>query len=159
MLSLFRCLLRLYPADFYREFAEEMTSVFCQRGRDVRDQGLKVRALFLGREFWGMVTGALREKFTGDSFRRFDMRSFKFPRATLIVMLVTLVNVGVALDRARQISVGGSTEPVWWGIPGVFGAMLVVTVILGLVGYGILWALRQSGVRRLSSIKTWPQRR
>jgi protein-S-isoprenylcysteine O-methyltransferase Ste14 len=144
MLSLFRCLLRLYPADFFREFAEEMTSVFCQRRRDIRHQGLRVGALFLAREFWGMVTGAFREHFTDDSFRRFDMRSFRFPRAMIVAMLVTLVSVGFAIERARQITGGGDTVSIWSAIPGVFGAMLCVTVILGLIGYGVLRALRQS---------------
>ena len=87
------------------------------------------------------------------------MRAFRFPRATIVVMLATLVSVGVALDRARQISVEGGTEPVRWAIPGVFGAMLVVTGILGLIGYVILRAVSQSGAQRLSNIQTKPQNR
>jgi len=159
MLYLFRFLLRLYPADFFREFAEEMTLVFSQRQRDVRHRGLWVRALYLAREFRGMVTGALREQFTDVSFRRFDMRSFRFPRATIIVMLVTLVNVGFAIERAKRITGGDDTRSSWPVLPGMFVGWLVLMGILGLIGYVILRALSQSGSQRLSSIETRPQRR
>jgi len=159
MLTLLRCLLSLYPSDFSREFGEEMISVFRQRRRDVRHQGLKARALFLAREFRGMLTGAVRAQFTDDSFRRFDMRSFRFPRATIVVMVVTLFSVAFAIERARQISAGSDAVPRWLAIPGAFAAMLVVMGILGLIGYVILRALRQSGTQRLSSIETRPQQR
>ena len=154
MLSLFRFFLRLYPADFFTEFADEMISVFCQRCRDVRHQDLKVRAVFLAREFRGIVTGALREQFTVVSFRRFDMRSFRFPRATIVVMLVTLISVEIAIEQAKQISAGSDTGPIWSAIPGVFGVMLAVTGILGLIGYVILRAVNQSAAQRLSKIQT-----
>jgi hypothetical protein len=158
MLTLFRCLLRLYPAEFCREFAEEMTSVFCQGRRDVRHQGLKVRAQFLAREFWSMFTGALREQFSDDSFRRFDMRSFRFPRATIVVMLVALANVGYAIERAKQITDGGDTRSIWPPVlTGMFVGWLGVMGILGLIGYGILRVLKQSGAQRLSRIQTKPQ--
>jgi protein-S-isoprenylcysteine O-methyltransferase Ste14 len=159
MLTMYRWLLRLYPTNFYKEFAEEMISVFCQRRQDVRRQGLKIRALFLAREFRGMLTGALREQFTDDSFRRFDMRSFRFPRATIVVMVVTLFSVEIAIERARQISAGSDAGPHWLAISGVFGAMLVVMGILGMIGYVILRVLRQSGAQRLSSVETRPQQR
>ena len=87
------------------------------------------------------------------------MRAFRFPRATIVVMLATLVSVGVALDRARQIAIGGDAPPIRSAIPAVFGAMLVVTGILGLIGYVILRAVSQSGAQRLSSIQTKPQHR
>jgi hypothetical protein len=111
MLSLYRCLLHLYPAAYRHEYGDEMTGVF----RDVRTEalgkGLSPRAIFLLREFAGLLHGALQERLeaiTGSRLlfpsKRFTMRSqFRFPKATPILMAVILAGVILTIEKATAI--------------------------------------------------------
>ena len=56
MRRIYRGLLRLYPADYIREYGEEMLSVFCRAQEVARRCGLKAQAVFCFREILGVLT-------------------------------------------------------------------------------------------------------
>ena len=167
MEALYRRLLHLYPADYFREYGEEMTLVFCRAQEAARKKSLKARALFWSREICGALTGALRAQFSRHDWnllRRFDMRpEFRFPRSTILLMLVILGGIVVALDKARSIQLQYSPDlkmqTVWSALPGLFVSILVLMCIAGAVGYAILFALGRAGVHRFSNVQTWPHRK
>jgi len=89
------------------------------------------------------------------------MRTFRFPRATILLMSLTLVGVFLAIDTGRDLRLAS-------GIPlvqALFASVLkviwgfVVMSVVGAVIYAILFALKQSGVQRLSDMQTWPNRK
>ena len=89
------------------------------------------------------------------------MRTFRFPRATILLMSLTLVAVFLAIDTGRDLRLAS-------GIPvaqALFAAALRVLwgfVVMSVVGgaiYLILFALKQSGVQRFSDMQTWPNRK
>src|ERR1043166_7683031 len=108
MRALYRGLLRLYPRNYFREYAAEMTFVFTQAEETAQKAGLRVRAAFCCREIAGVLTGALRERFrfeTPNSFRRFDMRKeFRFPRSTVVLMTLIFAALVHAINNGRVIS-------------------------------------------------------
>src|SRR5213594_727854 len=167
MLALYRCLLHLYPDDYFREYAEEMASVFGSAQEAARHRNFRARALFCAREISGVVTGALRERFGSRDwdFGRFEMRTeFRFPRSTICLMLVILVGVLLAIEKGRSISqLKSSALPditiPWSTLPGFFLMALALMCVSGAVGYGIIVLLGRSGVSRLSNVQTWPQRK
>jgi hypothetical protein len=65
MLSLYRCLLCLYPTAYRREYGDEMAGVFRELLNDVpteiRGKGSLPRGALLLREFAGLLCGALEE--------------------------------------------------------------------------------------------------
>jgi len=168
MLTLYRCLLRLYPIAYFREYAAEMVSVFCQARDAARRQGLMTLALFCNREIWGVLAGALREKFREypewNVLRRIDMRpEFRFPRSTISLMLVILVGVVLTIQKAKTIQVkygaDSSIVPVWSTLPQSLVVMFIAVCAVALAGWAILFALRRSGVHRLANVQTWPEQR
>src|ERR1700683_5291718 len=75
MISLYRCLLYLYPAAYRCEYGEEMAGVFRELQAEIRYEkgGKSIRpgAIFCLREFAGLLSGALREHsraITGSDF-------------------------------------------------------------------------------------------
>src|SRR2546428_12448355 len=111
MLSVYRSLLYLYPADYRREFGDEMSCVFLQAEADVAGHALLRRASFRMREVSGLLSGAvqghLRRLFgfhEWHPFRRLNMRpQFRFPRSTVFLMCVILAGVVLAIDKAMNI--------------------------------------------------------
>src|ERR1700691_1946422 len=103
MLSLYRCLLHLYPAAYRYEYGDEMAGVFHELQKDIRSEtqgkGLLLRGRFFLREFAGLLYSALQEhsrSILGSHFppRRFTMRSeFRFPKATPVLMTIILAGV------------------------------------------------------------------
>jgi hypothetical protein len=168
MLVLYRSLLRLYPAAYLREYGGEMTLVFAQAQTDAREKTLRARVSFCWREVTGLLAGALRQRVFGPhhcgGIRRFGMRpEFRFPRSTVFLMSVILAGVVLAIDKANtvvQMKEGlpaGTVEawyPMLWGL--LCALALVVAAVA--VGWGILFALRQTGMHRLGNVETWPQR-
>src|SRR5262252_6140014 len=115
MLALYRVLLRFYPPAYRCEFGEEMMDVLLDVQAETGKKG--ARAMFFSsvHESVGLVYGAMREHFysiTGpygsawSTFnRRFAMRSeFRFPKATVGLMVVILAAVMLAIEKARAIS-------------------------------------------------------
>jgi len=162
MIQLYRRLLYLYPAAYRREFGEEMTSVFSQ-AHPTAEQSFLPRAKFWQRELAGLLCGAAREhfhSFTGsydwNASRRLNMR--RFPRSTIVLMTVILVGVALTIEKARVVQIkydGFSTTSVWDTFLGFltfgFGVMLLAAV----TGWAILFALRRTGMHRLSNVQTW----
>jgi hypothetical protein len=167
MSALYRCLLRLYPADYFREYAAEMTSVFCSAQDAVRHGSFSARTRFYAREIWGVVRGSLREHFRSrawNSSGRFEMRTeFRFPRSTILLMLLILVGVVLAIGKGMSVQLEYAADanalPPWSMLPGLYLMPFVLMCVFGVAGYAILVALRQSGSHRLSSVRTWPERR
>jgi len=168
MQALYRRLLILYPYVYLREYADEMISVFHLAQQDARRRSVQARVLFYAREFGGLIGGAVRERLhhkDWDLLRRFDMRpEFRFPRSAILLMCVLFGTIVFAVERMRTIalqhSVDPSAMPNWLFLFGrVFVMGAVFTCVTGLIGYGILFVLRRSGMHRFSDTQTWIERR
>ncbi|MBV9340635.1 MAG: hypothetical protein JO159_07065 [Acidobacteria bacterium] len=170
MLRLYRSLLWLYPARSRQEFAEEMDSVMRLAEGEVRKKNFRVRLAFVLREFAGLVAGAIREHLRSVSglygqnpFGRFEMRpQFRFPRSTISLMIVILAGVILAIENAKSVQVKyGEAAHVTVGstFPGFFAVGFSIIFVAAVIGWAILFALRRSGVHRLSELRTWPDGR
>jgi hypothetical protein len=77
--------------------------------------------------------------------------------------LTILAAIGVATEMSRivQAGFGGPSPPtLWWSkLPMTFVLVFLFVWVVGAIGYGVLFALRWTGVHRLSNIVTWPQPR
>src|SRR6202035_4392715 len=176
MLSLYRCLLYLYPAAYRYEYGDEMAGVFCEVLQDEQnqtsDKGLLQRGKFLLREFGGLLHGALQEHSraiigsnlfpSSSSSRRFTMRSeFRFPKATPVLMTIILAGVILTIEKATAIE---ESLPLAYPqqLPPIhpehftfFPAMAVIFLsayAAAVIGWVVLFALRRSGVHRLSEM-------
>ena len=95
------------------------------------------------------------------------MRSFRFPRTAIALMVATFLTImgaiGLATEMARNVTAGfgGPNLPAtWWsGLPRAFALVFLFLWILGAIGYGILFVFRRTGAQRLSNVVTWPQPR
>lgn len=168
MLRVYRGLLYLYPARYRRQFAEEMSSVFCQARQAVRKATITTLALFLAREISGLLLGALREH--GDSItgahdwnplRRFDMRSeFRFPRSSVVLMTVIFLGIILAVEKSHSVQLKYSANPNFMSVYSTFWEFLAVGFALACAaavsGWLVLFVLRRSGMHRLSHLQTWP---
>lgn len=156
VLTVYSWLLCLYPGSYRHEFGEEMRSVF----RDARnglppEPGAKVG--FYGREFCGLLWSALCVHFDrlfgpAIPFRRFDMQAhFRFPRSTVFLMLVIFAAVLLAISKASGVA-GDTVGSVWPSLVSVLAFMLLTMCAAATVVWGILHALRRSGVHRLENM-------
>jgi hypothetical protein len=174
MLFLYRCLLRLYPAAYRYEYGDEMAGVFSNLRKDVRNKtqgmGLLPRGKFFLREFAGLLYGALQEhsrSITGSnllpsSSRRFTMRSeFRFPKATPVLMIIILAGVILTIEKATAIEESlphaypQQLPPIQPEHFTFFPAMAVIFLsayAVAVIGWAVLFALRRSGVHRLSEM-------
>jgi len=171
MLALYRALLRFYPAVYRREFGDEMIEVLSEVQVDIRKRDPVTRIFFAGRETGGLLSGAFHahlRSITGSydngifSARRFAMKSeFRFPKATVGLMIVILMAVMLAIEKARAISMSiphantpvGPIQSVQATIVQTFLATLIWAITAGAIGWGILYALRRTGVQQLSEMK------
>src|ERR1700757_1190739 len=171
MLTVYRNLLRLYPAEHRKFFGEEMLAVLCKESDENADKRLFTRSRFFIREIVGLLRGALREHsrmLTGIqeelSFGtgRFAMRNgFRFPKTTIVFMALILGCVVTAIKRGEDIaaSVPNVNPPLPIHIQPVHSILLgglplffAFFYAAGLIGWGILFALRRSGVHRLDNM-------
>lgn len=172
MLTVYRKLLRLYPAEHRELFGEEMLAVLLEENEENATRKLLARGRFLMRETAGLLIGAIREHFrmltqiqdelsfvTG----RFGMHNgFRFPKSTIVFMTLILAGVVVAIKRGEEIAISvprdiGPIAPIHIqpvhsvllaGIP----LFLAFFYAAGLIGWAILFALRRSGVHRMADI-------
>jgi hypothetical protein len=172
MLSLYRCLLHLYPAAYRYEYGDEMAGVFSEV-RSETGKGLLPRGKFFLREFAGLLYGALLEHsraISGSDFppRRFTMRSeFRFPKATPVLMTIILAGVILTIEKATAIE---ESLPLAYPqqLPPIqpehftfFPAMAVIFLsayVAAVIGWIVLFALRRSGVHRLSEMPDAPRK-
>lgn len=171
MLSLYPCLLWLYPSSHRREYGEEMTAVFCAARAEIEKKGVVTRGRFWSREIRGLVRGALDEhvrSLAGSHSwvllpkRRFTMHSeFRFPKATAVLMTLILAGTVLAIEKAQAISASlphvnppvGPIQPEHLTFLQPFVLMLAIAYATGLAGWAILFALKRSGVHRLSGMQ------
>jgi hypothetical protein len=168
MLALYRSLLYLYPAAYRGEYGDEMMDVLSEVQVERRKRSALARVLCGAHEASGLLYGALREHFwsiTGSrdvfSRRRFTMRSeFRFPKATVALMMVILAAVMFTIEKARAISVSiphanppvGPIHPTQAMIVQALLATLIWAIGAGAIGWGILYVLRRTGVQQLSEM-------
>jgi hypothetical protein len=168
MASIWRSLLYLYPPSYRREYGEEMMTVLLDVQAESSGQGFWARYRTCARETAGLVRGALHEhlrSMTGFhrpifSPRRFTMHSeFRFPRSTAALMIAIFAAVVMTIEKAIAIASSqwpGTNTPLAPIHPTGFTFVPIMAVIFataafaGTVGWLILFALRRSGVHRLS---------
>jgi len=170
MLALYRSLLCLYPVSYRCEYGDEIMSVLSEVQVEVRKKSLLAQALLGAHEIAGLLYGALQEHlrtFTGSyrgeifSTRRFGMHSeYRFPKATVTLMTIILVAVIIAIEKAKAISASvpnasqtvGPIRPEQFTTVTTLLTVMAGACVAGLIGWAILFALRRSGVHRLSQI-------
>jgi hypothetical protein len=171
MLAFYRALLRFYPAAYRCEYGDEMMDVLMEVKTENRKKGA-LALLFSGaQEVGGLLHGAAREHFytiTGSHNsgmfslrRRFAMKSeFRFPKATVGLMMVILAAVMLTIEKARAISASiphanpavGPIHPTQSMIVQALLATLIWAIAAGAIGWGILYVLRRTGVQQLSEM-------
>jgi hypothetical protein len=171
MLAFYRALLRLYPAAHRCEFGDEMIGVLQEVQAERRKNGALAWLFSWAHETGGLLYGAVREHFYGItgshgsgmfSFNsRFATRSeYRFPKATVGLMTVILAAVMMAIEKARAISLSvphanppvGPIQSVQATIVQPLLAILIWAITAGAIGWGILYALRRTGVQQLSEM-------
>ncbi len=156
-LTVYCWLLCLYPGSCRHEFGEEMTSVF-REARSALPPALAAKISFYRREFCGLLSGALCAHLDGlfgpaIPFRRFDMQSqFRFPRSTVLLMLVIFAGTVLTIAKASSIA-GAKPGSIWPSFVPVVALMLLTMCTAAAVVVGILHALRRSGVYRLENVQ------
>lgn len=174
MLSLYRCLLYLYPAAYRHEYGDEMAGVFSEVRSQVWGKGLWLRSRFFLREFGGLLYGALQERsrvITGSSLfpsssRRFTMHSeFRFPKATPVLMTIILAGVILTIEKATAIEESlplaypqqlPPIQPAHFTFFPTMAVIFLSAYAAAVTGWAVLYALRLSGVHRLSEMSTAP---
>jgi hypothetical protein len=147
-----------------------MIAVFSEVRTEAGNKGVLARSIFCICELGGLLRGALQEhartlKISNPrllfSSRRFCMRTeFRFPKATAWLMPVIFAAIVMAVEKAKSIqaSYSGARPP---GVipPSMhFSFLLIILLIVamacgaGLLGWAILFALRRSGLHRLSEL-------
>jgi hypothetical protein len=163
-LTAYRCLLCLYPKSYRHEFGEEMKSVFREAQSDVPAAPAAKISFYL-REFCGLLSGALRAHFDrlfgpGIPFPRFHMQSqFRFPRSTVFLMLVILAGVVLAIEQAKTIVKYGPHQvtSAWRLTPWFIFLFPALAFAAVAAVWGLLFALRRTGMHRLDGIQTSPE--
>jgi len=165
MLRVYRSLLYLYPADYRREFGDEMECVYLQAEADISGRALLRRASFRAREVSGLLSGAaqghLRRLFgfhDSHPLRRLNMRpQFRFPRSTVFLMCVILAGVVLAIEKAKTIQVKYGPQEVmaiWNSLPWFIFLFPIMACAVVATVWGILFALHRTGMHRLSNVAT-----
>jgi hypothetical protein len=174
MLALYRSILYFYPAPYRAEYGDEMLEVLSEREAETRKKSALARAPSRAREASGLLYGALQEhlrRFRGAHDRgrfrflflggRVAMRSeFRFPKATVGLMLVILAAVMFTIEKAKAISasIPHGNPPVGHILPSQLTILPTLLVALisaigaGVIGWAILFALRRSGIQQLSEM-------
>lgn len=168
-LTVYCWLLRLYPESYRDEFGQEMTSVF----RDARNALPPTPAAKIGfyqREFCGLLSSALsvhldRPFGPATPFRRCStQRQFRFPRSTVFLMCLILAGLVLAIHKARNVvqmkeSLPPATAAAWgpmlWGL--LFALALILAAVAAAAAWGVLFALRRTGMHRLDEVQTWAE--
>jgi hypothetical protein len=171
MLTVYRKLLRLYPAEHRELFGEEMMAVLRDESDAQATKKWFTRSRFFAREIAGLVNGALREHFhvwveiqDGLSLAtgRFSMRNgFRFPKTTIVFMTLILACVVTAIQKGENIAASVPNvdpplpihiQPVHSILLGGLPLFFAFFYAAGLIGWAIMFALRRSGTHRLDNM-------
>ena len=173
MTSIYRNLLRLYPAAYQADFSEEMLDVLQESARAAAEQGYRATLKFHVRETAGLLVGSVDERlrfFFGSypvqalPWRRFAMRSdFRFPKAAAPLMALVFALVLFTIMRASSLAVKVTSAHIpsageEFSLPLSVGLWVSLAYALGAVVWLILHSMRRSGTQRLSDAETWPQK-
>ena len=156
-LTVYCWLLCLYPGSYRCEFGEEMTAVFREALNEL-PPALVAKISFYGREFSGLLSGALRAQIDrlfdpAMSSGRFDMRPHaRFHPSTVLLMLVMFALVVLGMATAIGVA-GGTLEAVWPSLGAVVAFLLLSICAAAAVVLGFLHMLRRSGVHRLENVQ------
>jgi hypothetical protein len=160
--------LYLYPTRYRREYGAEMLTVLLDVDAESSEQRWWARCRTAAREAAGLVSGALHEhlrSITGlyrpiCSPRRFAMHSeFRFPNSTAALMIVIFAAVVMAIEKATAIASSqwprtntplGPIHPAGFTFLPTMAVIFAIAAVAGTVGWLVLFALRRSGVHRLS---------
>ena len=168
--SLYRRLFFLYPAAFREAFADEMAWVFEQAHAEFRREGALARVQFYAREVQGLIMGSLRERVRGLAGSHSPVlnggsmeRKFRFPRTTVVLMLLSLLGVVLSLNQARLIQLHYGNDvgipPEWPMLLWIFVRLLLIAGAIAAIVWGFLFALRRSGIQRLEELKPWREQK
>lgn len=170
MLNVYRQLLRLYPAAYRREFADEMLAVIEDARCEAVHEKFIRRAVLNVREVLGLIAGALTEHLRIADWRDFKfpfprkefiMRNgFRFPKSTVVFMMLILGGVLMAIKKGGDIARSlpdvnpqiAPIQPSHWALLPPVVLLWMFFCALGLVGWGIVFALKRSGMHRLADI-------
>jgi len=156
VLRIYCWLLWLYPGSHRDKFGEEMTCVF-REARSTVAPALTAKISFYRREFCGLLFGALRAHFERPfgpdiPFWRFYMQpEFRFPRSTVLLMLLIFAAVVLAIAEASSVA-GDMSGSAWRSLVSLLLVMLLAMCTAAAVIWGILHARRRSGVYRLQNV-------
>jgi hypothetical protein len=158
MLAFYRKLLRLYPPGYFREYGEEMSWVFARTSDDVAAKKLVAQCVFYTHEFSGVIAGAVRQRLLGfdGSSRRLEME-FRFPRSTVVLMWVILAGLLMAIAEAKIVAMrygAIETRTVWNMLPWFIVVAAVLVCGAGAAVWGVLYALRRTGMHRMEKLDT-----
>lgn len=172
MLTAYRRLLLFYPAEHREQFGQEMVEVFGEAQAENQNKGVIAQGAFYVRETAGLLKGAVREHFrvvfgahAGLSLytRRFTMRDgFRFPKTTAVLMTIILAGLMLAIKRGEDIANSlphvnpqiAPIQPMHLVLLSPIALMFAGFYAAGVIGWGILFALRRSGVHRLDEMSS-----
>jgi hypothetical protein len=90
------------------------------------------------------------------------MRSFRFPKFTILLMVACFMTITTAISLAAEISrnvglpyfASPSSLLVLWSkqLPAMFVTSFAVSGAFGAIGYGVLVILRRTGLERLARL-------
>ena len=165
MLRLYERLLRLYPASYRQQFADEMLMLFSQLQCENNAHTSLSRGIFYLREIAGVLGGAARERCRTLPRRNlplfeggFMMRDgFRFPKTTAVLMTLILAGIVVAIQKGEAIQASmaasnsqiGPAQPVHSVLLSSIVSFLLIFYAAGSIGWIVLLALRKFGVHRL----------
>jgi Na+-transporting NADH:ubiquinone oxidoreductase subunit NqrB len=86
-------------------------------------------------------------------------RDFRFPRWTILLMLAIMFGMFVAIEKARDIQVRYSASSDLPVLPAVFVTVFALMFVIAAAAYLVVFALKRSGVHRLSNVHPWPGRK
>lgn len=164
MLTVYRQLLRLYPAEHRAAFGDEMLGVLKDLQSETTCTSTLRRTRSSVREVAGLITGAVQARllhFTDGTAGRYQMRNgFRFPKMTPILMTLILGGVLVAIQKGENIAYSlppvsqpvAPIHPVHSGLLPPIPLFFAAFYAAGIVGWIILFALRRSGVHRLDQM-------
>jgi hypothetical protein len=154
MIALYQSLLMLYPPRHRSMFGEEMLGVFGDAQAEAKRKGDWETLTFYLRELRGFLCEAARERvsaWAGDRGwslpgRRLYMRKERcFPSIAIVCKVIVLMAVLEIIFREEGRLLYGCAFgfAIAWGV--------------GLAVWAVGYAMRRSGVQRLSEVRTWPQ--
>ena len=170
MITVYRWLLCLYPRSYRNDFGDEMTLLFRDAGNAL-PPALAAKVSFYGREFSGLLSGALRARFDrlfgpATPSGRFDIQAHsRFRLSTVFLMLAMFAGVVLAIDKAQNVvqmkeslpATATAWGPMLWGL--LVALALILAALVAAAAWGFLFALRRTGMHRLHGAQTWTDHR